>query len=259
VPAQPPDALRASGVLFFRAPITARDYCFGTLSSVREIGRMMTIAELNWMELAPMLGIGIVALGMVAVVVLTVVLGRRRRAKAQRLAEALGLTLEASRFWVFSPPVRMVGTIHGHRIEIYHLDKGDGEGVYTLCVLEVTPRVAAGLTFRLRRQGFATKVAELFGAKEITVGDPAFDQACFVQTNEPDYFRTALTGDFRGRLLAMLRSGLPSEIRLETGVIKYVEDDTPLEEDARCQRFSALVPLLCDLADVAEKFACQRR
>jgi len=181
---------------------------------------------------------------------------RRTREQAQRLADALGLTLDAAQpvLGLFWPNPRGTGTMRDKRVEFCNYTTGSGKSRTTWSALTARPRADGGLTFRLRKQGLGTKVMELFGAKEITVDDAAFDAAWFVQTNQPDYFRAALVGEIRDRFLAARRAGATGSFQLEYGVVKYAEQGT-FGNERRRQRYELIAPLLCDLADVAEVFA----
>jgi len=181
---------------------------------------------------------------------------RRTREQAQRLADALGLTLDAAQpvLGLFWPNPRGTGTMRDKRVEFCNYTTGSGKSRTTWSALTARPRADGGLTFRLRKQGLGTKVMELFGAKEITVDDAAFDAAWFVQTNQPDYFRAALVGEIRDRFMAARRAGATGSFQLEYGVVKYAEQGT-FGNERRRQRYELIAPLLCDLADVAEVFA----
>ena len=184
---------------------------------------------------------------------------RQTRDQAQRLADALGLTLNPAQpvLGLFWPNPHGSGTIRDTPVEFFNYTTGSGKSSTTWSALAARPRADGGLTFRLRKQGLGTKVMELFGAKEITVDDATFDAAWFVQTNQPDYFRAALVGEIRDQLMAARRAGAKGSFQLEGGVVKYAEQGT-FGDDRRRQRYELIAPLLCDLADVAEVFAQER-
>ena len=95
---------------------------------------------------------------------------------------------------------------------------------------------------------------EFFGSKEITVGDPVFDAAWFVRTNEPDFLSAALVREIRGKFMAALAGGAKGSFALKDGAVCYAERggfySAPLT-----RRLEQQVPLLRDLADLAEVFA----
>ena len=185
---------------------------------------------------------------------------RRAREQAQRLADALGLELEPAQpaFGLFWPSPRATGTMRDKRVKLFNYTTGSGKSRTTWSALNVTSRADGGLSFKLRKQGLGTKVMELFGAKEITTDDATFDAAWFVQTNQPDFFRAALVGEIRDKLMAVQRAGATGVFQLAGGVVDYAERGT-FGDDRRRQRFELIAPLLCDLADVAEVFAQERR
>ena len=184
---------------------------------------------------------------------------RQTREQAQQLANALGLALDPAQpvLGLFWPNPRGTGTIRGQHVEFFNYSTGSGKSRTTWSALTARPGADGGLTFRLRKQGLGTKVLELFGAKDITVDDAAFDAAWFVQTNQPDYFRAALVGEIRDQLMAARHAGATGSFLLEDGVVKYAEPGT-FGNDRRRQRYELIAPLLCDLADVAEVFAQER-
>lgn len=177
---------------------------------------------------------------------------RARRQTDERmaaLAKRLGLEFVAAQTWTANS--HLTGILRGKRVEFFNYTTGSGKARKLLSALSVAPATSGALTFALCKQGFVTKVLALFGAKEITVGDAAFDARWFIQTNQPDFFRAALMPELRVKLDAALAGLIKGgEIKLETGAVRYAEQGTFTAE--RCARYEALLPVLCDLADVAE-------
>lgn len=177
---------------------------------------------------------------------------RARRQAHERLAvlaERLGLEFVAAETWTDN--ARINGRLRGKRVEFFNYTTGSGKSRKSWSAVSVAPASSGSLTFALCKQGFFTKVRALFGAKEITVGDAAFDARWFIQTNQPDFFRAALMPELRVKLDAALAGLIKGgEIKLETGAVRYAEQGTFTAE--RCARYEALLPVLCDLADVAE-------
>ena len=107
------------------------------------------------------------------------------------------------------------------------------------------------LQFDLSRQNFASRVMELFGAREIQVGDEAFDRAWFVRTNQPEYFAAALVPAIRAKLMAEMGDRRSTcSFKLEQGIVRYTEMGGL--SAAVVERLATKLPLLLDLADVAE-------
>lgn len=179
----------------------------------------------------------------------------RARDNVHRLATRLGLVLEAAQpvLGIFYPQPRATGVIRGKAVTLYNYSTGSGKSRRTWSAVAATPAGGGRLTFKLSRQGIGTKLREFFGAKEITVGNPEFDAAWFVQTNEPDYFRAALLPE----LLEKFRP-FKGTFKMEKGVVNYVEEGQFNSED-RCLRFEPATEVVCDLADIAEVFAQQQQ
>lgn len=175
----------------------------------------------------------------------------RARENVRRLADRLGLQLEAAQptLGIFYPEPRATGLIRGKAVTLYNYSTGSGKSRRTWSALTATPAAAGGLTFALSRQGLGTKLLELFGSKEITVGNAEFDGTWFVQTNAPEYFRAALLPELQEKFRPFRGA-----FKLEKGVVSYVEQGQ-FHDQERCLRFERAVGLVCDLADVAEVHA----
>jgi hypothetical protein len=200
-----------------------------------------------------------VGLFMVGFVVLIIWIGARETERVWRRVEQLAGRLELAMepanitFGRFYGAPRANGLKRGKRVEIYTFSTGSGKSRVRWAAIAVTPRATGGLTFALTRQGFGTKVLEFFGTKEIQVGDPVFDRACFVQTNQPEFFGAALLPELRGQLAPAMAQGRSSSFKLETGRVVYAE--VGYFDDACCKRLENATGIACDLADVAEVFA----
>ena len=186
--------------------------------------------------------------------------GGKASAKARRNGEALaarlGLGFEPKRpalGWFHAPP-RGSGTIRGKSVEFYTYSTGSGKARTQWAAITVKPTAAGQLSFKLSRQNFATRVSELFGAKEIQVGDAGFDQRWFVQTNQPDFFRAALLPELRAKLDVLEAQGLTGDLMLKDGVVQYRERGSFYDE-ALCVRIAAMAEVGCDFADIAEVWA----
>lgn len=181
-----------------------------------------------------------------------VVGGRRTLANLTAVAERLGLQLEVKRVMNLVMGGSLHGTIQGRRVRLWSYTTGSGKSQTTWAAVGVTPRQESGLEFKFSRQGLATKMMELFGSKEITVGDRAFDEAWFVQTNQPDYLGAALVPEIREKLMAAHRAGGGGIFRMDAGgEVVYVEQGS-LSSAKVIARLEAVLPVLFDLADVAE-------
>lgn len=168
-----------------------------------------------------------------------------RRAGLQAVeTSALGFT------WIES----LEGTQAGRTIRYWTYATGSGKSRITWAAVGVQPRAAAGLQFELTRQNLGSRIMEMFGVKEVRVGDPAFDAAWFVRTNQPDFLAAALVPSIRARLLAGPAEGRSVRYKLEQGPVHYAEQGG-FASAAVLARLERQLPLLHELADVAEVFA----
>lgn len=176
--------------------------------------------------------------------------GKLTAANLTAMAGRLGLQAHLQTWGSFVLGGSLSGTIDGRAVRVWSYSTGSGKSRRTWSAIGVRPRRDDGFTFKFSRQGFTTKVMEVFGSKEIRVGDHAFDEAWFVQTNRPDYLGAALLPEIREKLMAVFRSGRGT-FRLEDGEVAYVEEAS-LSNAAVIQRLEAALPVVQDLADVAE-------
>ena len=190
-------------------------------------------------------------------------LSRQTGENIRRLAETLGLqfTDKPPAFGMFFTDARAAGQLRGKRVEVFPFATGSGKSRVQWSAVSAALPSPSGLTFHLRRQGFGTKFMELFGAKEITVGDAEFDAAWFIQTNQPEFLREALLPELRGKINLLVRElgtqARGMEFKLEQNVVRYAEIGSFYNGDT-CKRCERAADIVCDLADVAEVFAEQQ-
>jgi hypothetical protein len=206
-------------------------------------------------ELFPLLAGGIGVSFVLLLVGLGAKASKRAFERVSRLADELGLVMEPARITLglFHSSPRARGERRGKHVEIYNYTTGSGKSRTTWSALSARPRADGGLTFKVTRQGFGSKVASLFGAREIQVGDPEFDAAWFIETNRPEFFAAALLPELRAKLQGAAR-GSRGSYKLEHGKVVYSEVGGFFDE-SRCQRFAVIADVVCDLADVAEVHA----
>jgi hypothetical protein len=177
---------------------------------------------------------------------------RRTAANLKALAQRLGLEFfeEKKAGWAANHVV--TGQHDGREVIFHTFTTGSGKSRTTWRAVTVRPRAIGGLLFHFRPQGLVTKLEGLFGTKEITVGDATFDAAWFVETNEPDFLPAALVPEVRSKLMAAhatVESG--GNFKLRQAAVQYAERGTFADAND-CARFEQLLPVLHDLADIAE-------
>ena len=213
--------------------------------------------------LAPLLVIGffVVVIGLVGWAAARQT--KRAAENVRRMAETLGLefTAKPPALGLFYTEATATGQIRGKRVTLFPFATGSGKSRVQWCAVAAAVPTPTGLTFHLRRQGVATKVMELFGAREIQVGDAEFDRTWFIQTNQPEFFREALLPELRDKMNALVRElgtqARGMEFKLENSDMRYAEMGSFSSGDS-CQRCVRAADIVCDLADVAEVFADQQ-
>jgi hypothetical protein len=201
----------------------------------------------------PPLGVWLVFAGFVGLVLWWHFTHRRRAATNLRaLAQRLGFDCIEHGQEFGSPKLLVTGRRDGREVQFFMFSTGAGKSRVNWRAVSVRPRTIGGLLFHFRPQGLGTKLSELLGAKEITVGDAAFDAAWFIQTNEPEFLRAALVPEVRAKLMAARAdAGTDGNFKLQQAAVVYAEHGM-FDDPNDCARFEQLLPVLHDLADIAE-------
>lgn len=200
---------------------------------------------------------------MIALAVWTVRQSKRTAENLRQLAETLGLNYagQPPTFGMFYTDTRAEGQMRGKHVALFPFSTGSGKNRTPWCAVSAIVPVTCALTFHLRQQGWGTKVMELFGTKEIEVGDADFDRAWYIQSNQPDFLRDALLPELRQKIQALVHgAGNPArgaELKLEQGVVRYAEMGS-FANTASCERCRQAAEVVCDLADLAEVSAEQK-
>lgn len=196
--------------------------------------------------------IGIVLFGVFLGVVIW--LGRKQHHRAlanlEALAQRHGLRLVSSRSMLSSRHV-VAGDMRGRTVRFWSFTTGSGKSRQYWVAVGVQPRRVGAFTFRIEPQGMAARLAELFGAKEIQVGDPRFDDAWFIRTSHPTELAAGLLPEIREKLMAARAAGAKGEFKCEDGFVCYVQQGN-FSKDETVALLEAQLSVLSDLADVAE-------
>lgn len=200
-------------------------------------------------------GLFIVPVIVVVVFVLVIRMARGQARKTRDMlhafAQRAGLRVTEKTMLGIAWVECLEGEHQGRAIRYWTYATGSGKSRTTWVAVGVRPRADNGLQFELTRQNFGSKLMELFGTKEIQVGDPAFDQAWFVRTNQPDFFAAALVPQIRARFMAEPAGRWGASYKLEQGLVQYAEHGS-LSGPGILESLERQLPLLHELADVAE-------
>lgn len=179
----------------------------------------------------------------------------RREIKATRnlaaLAARLGLKFRPAKENEPGVGSTAEGDFQGRTARFWMYATGSGKSRTEWVAVSVRLAGESRLTVQLKPQGFGTKIAELFGAKEIEVGEPKFDGEWFIRTNAPATCRAALLPELRERLMTARHVGARGVFTVESGVAAYTEAGT-FAGDSTVTRLESILPLLRDFAEAAE-------
>jgi hypothetical protein len=195
--------------------------------------------------LTAVVGVAFIALGVWA----GKISQRRMLANLTALAARQGLTVQSDGGMWSTPS--LVGEQQGRRVRLWAFTTGSGKSRVSWIAAGVAPRSLGKFSFDLRPQGMFSKLGELFGAKEALTGAAAFDARWYLQTSAPDLLAAALVPEIRARLDAAFAAGARGHFRTEEGFVCYAEVGS-MHSEPKVARLESLLPLLRDLADVAE-------
>lgn len=196
----------------------------------------------------------IVVLGLVVmagVVALSIRAHRRGLANLAALAERLGLQVVRGKRVLGWEQHRLEGRLQRRQVRVWTYTTGTGKSRKQWIAAGIATPAAGDVVFELRAQGMLTKLSELFGAKEIRIGEPRFDAEWFIVTNRPVEFAAALLPEIQLKLSAARAAGAPGVFARKDGWVTYVEPGSFSRPMAVAHLESAL-PALIDLADVAD-------
>lgn len=182
---------------------------------------------------------------------------RKSATNLQALAKRLGLDYRQQKFGAFETAGAATGKLKGREVGFHQFTTGSGKSQLKWCAVSVFPQKTGRLTFDFHGQGWLSKVEALFGAREATVGDDTFDKTWFLRTNEPEFLGAALVPEIREKLMEAQTAGGPAgNFRLEKGTVRYAEIGD-FSSDSVCARLEQMLPVLNDLADIAEVAAAR--
>ena len=182
---------------------------------------------------------------------------QKARDRLHAFAQRAGLRVTEKTSLGFTSVQSLDGEQQGRAIRYWTYATGSGKSRTTWVAVSVRVRAAAGLQFDLTRQNFGSKIMEWFGAKDVQVGDEAFDRAWVVKSNRPDFFAAALVPQIRAQFMAAPAGRWGVRYKLEGDLVQYVEVGY-LSIPPVLARLEQQLPLLQDLADLADVFAAQQ-
>ena len=179
---------------------------------------------------------------------------RQAREQLAGLARRLGLELRRSEPKLgFEPPPTVAGRHRDRTVRFFTYTTGSGKSSTTWSAVAAAVGGAGGFSLELFPENFLTRIATALGLQDIRVGDPAFDQAFIVRSNDPAYAAAALLPEIRSRLLAERPSGGRGHLTIKDGEVRYAEVGA-FDNEARVMRLADMLEVVCDLAEVAEVY-----
>ena len=167
-----------------------------------------------------------------------------------KLASRLGLELKrqpAKLGFEASPTV--TGQYRGRQVRFFDYRTGSGKNRRSWSAVSAAAPGSGAFTLELAAENFLTRIAVSMGMQDLKIGDPIFDQAFLVRSN--DAAAAALLPEIRARLLTTFPRLFGGELTVKGGEVRYAEGGG-LGDAACVARLADMLELACDLAEVAE-------
>jgi len=134
-------------------------------------------------------------------------------------AAARGMSYRPGRQgWAHTEMPRLDGVFHDVRVAV---ELGQGASQYLTAALAVSEAPLAG-HLEVTREGSFAKVAKLFGAQDVVLGDETFDRAFLVKSKPADVAPQLLSPAIRAEMLALPTTWLAYDHGREHGQVALV-------------------------------------
>ena len=182
---------------------------------------------------------------------------RAQRQTCERLAalaSRLGLELRRQpvRFG-FEPTPTVEGQHRDRLVRFFTYTTGSRKSRMTWSAVSAALTSPRTFTLELCPENFITRLVTASGMQDIQVGNPEFDRAFIVRSNDPAYAAAALLPEIRAKLLAQCPRTTCGALTIKGGEARYTETGS-FDRQEQIDRFAAMLEILCELAEVAEVY-----
>jgi hypothetical protein len=171
------------------------------------------------------------------------------------LASRFGLQLMRKEMKLgFEPAPTVEGRYRNRPVRFFNYTTGAGKSRTRWSAVSAAVPGAGGFTLELAPENFLTHIATTLGMQDLQIGDPAFDRAFVVRSNDATYAVASLLPEIRTRLLlAGLQHSGRGQLTIKDGEARYAEVGE-FDDAARVARLAGMLETACDLAEVAEVY-----
>jgi hypothetical protein len=195
--------------------------------------------------------------GLFVVLLLTVRhLQRLTRERLAALATRLGLELRRQPVRFGFEPIPAVEGRHRDRlVRFFTYTTGSGKSRRTWSAVSAALTAPRTFTLELCPENFLTRfvLVTTLGMQDIQLGDPEFDRAFIVKSNDPSYAAAALMPEIRAQLLARDRRAVSWQLTIKGGEVRYAENGS-FDSQKQVDRFAEMLEIVGELAEVAEVY-----
>jgi hypothetical protein len=189
---------------------------------------------------------------------LAMALGLRQQRKAREqlgaLAAQLGLELrrQPARFG-FEPTPTVEGRHRNRSVRFFSYTTGSGKSRTTWCAVSAAIGGTGAFSLDLYPENFLVRLVTALGMQDIRIGDPPFDQAFIIKSNDPAYAMAALLPEIRARLLDERHRGAFGGLTVKDHEVRYAEMGG-FDQPDQTARLGRILEIVCNLGEVAEVY-----
>jgi hypothetical protein len=198
---------------------------------------------------------GALFLGFIGLIIVLVRWQQRKTlANLTMLASRLGLELKRQPAKLgFEPSPTVEGRYRGRPVRFFNYTTGSGKNRRAWSAVSAAVPGAGAFTLELAPENPFTRLVIALGMQDIQLGDPTFDRAFIVRSNDAAAAAAALLPEIRTRLLATFPRLTGGELSVKGGEVRYAEVGG-LGDAASVARLADMLEIACDLAEVAEVY-----
>jgi hypothetical protein len=162
----------------------------------------------------------------------------------------LELRRQRARFGFEAPPT-VEGRYHDRPVRFFNFATGSGKSQTTWSAVSATIGDTSDFTLELASANFLSRIVIARSLPDIKVGDPEFDRAFVVRSNDAAHATAALLPEIRAHLLRERELGALGHLTVKGGVVRDAEVGA-FDNAARVDRLAGMLEVICDLAKAVE-------
>lgn len=144
----------------------------------------------------------------------------------------------------------LTGTYRGVRVSVRTESHSSGSGSRTETVFKAWYAKALPFDFHMSKEGVGAKIAKTLGGQDVEIGEPAFDAAVRVRTNDPAAVRSWFYAAARRQATVAAVSACPG-LRASRTCVTFSRQGSARSSEEVVSVLEAIAPLAAALGDAS--------